>query len=163
MRFTRDAVGKLLAAALIASTLAIPWWTGRQPPWTMADAWYRAPPPDLPWEDRRMYAGIYEVPDERAPEAERLLEEEAVIELRPEELRGFAGRETLPPPGFKPYLIRAVHLGRRGYYSIALSGDAAVVMHETPAAAPSAMRKRPLVAFLPSKPREVYVTLNAFR
>jgi hypothetical protein len=110
-----------------------------------------------------MYAGIYEVPDERAPEAERLLEEEAVIELRPEELRGFAGRDTLPPPGFKPYLIRAVHLGRRGYYSIALSGDAAVVMHETPAAAPSAMRKRPLVAFLPSKPREVYVTLNAFR
>ena len=163
MRFTRDVVGNLLGAALIASTVAIPWWTGRQLPWTMADAWYRAPPPDLSWDDRRIYAGIYEVPDDRAAEAQRLLEEQAVVELRPEELRRFAARDTLAPPGFKPYLIRAVHLGRRGHYFIALSGDAVVVMHETPAAAPSAMRKRPLVAFLPRKPREVYVTLDAFR
>jgi hypothetical protein len=163
MRVTRDAVGNLLAVALIASTMAIPWWAGRQPPWTMADAWYRAPPADLPWEDRRIYAGIYEVPDDRAAEAQRLLDAQAVVELRPEETRGFAGRDTLPPPGFKPYLIRAVHLGRRGHYSIALSGDAAVVVHETPTAPPSAMGKRPLVAFLPHKPRDVYVTLNAFR
>lgn len=163
MRATRDTVGNLLAVALIASTIAIPWWTGRQPPWTMADAWYRAPPPGLSWEDRRIYAGIYEVPDDRAPEAQRLLETQAVVELKQDELRGFAGRDTLPPPGFKPYLIRAVHLGRRGHYAISLSGDAAVVVHETPAAAPAAMRKRPLVAFLPNKPRDVYVTLHAFR
>jgi hypothetical protein len=160
---SRNAVGNLLALALIASTVAIPWWTGNQPPWTIVDAWYRAPPPDFAWEDRRIYSGIYEVPDARAPQAQQLLDAQPVVELEQADLRDFAGRDTLPPPGFKPYLIRGVHLGRRGHYSIALSGDAAVVMYETPVAAPSAMLKRPLVVFLPRKPGDVYVTLNTFR
>jgi len=96
-------------------------------------------------------------------QAQRLLETQPVVELRPGEVREFSGRDALPPPGFKPYLIRGVHLGRRGYYSIALSGHAAVVMHETPVAPPSAMQKRPLVVFLREKPGNVYVTLSLFR
>jgi hypothetical protein len=156
-------VGNLLAVALIVSTLATPWWVTRQAPWTIADAWYRAPPPDFAWEDRRIYSGIYEVPETRLGQAEHMLETQAVVELQSGDVREFSGREVLPPPGFKPYLIRAVDLGRRGQYSIALSGNAAVVVYETGFAAPSAMQKRPLVAFLPEKPSKVYVTLSTLR
>jgi hypothetical protein len=163
MKLSRDAAGNLLAAALIVSTIAIPWWTANKLPWTSADAWYRAPPPDFPWDQQRIYTGIYEVPEARMAQAERLLETQPIVELRQQEVRQFAGRDTLAPPGFKAYLIRGVHLGRRGHYSIALSGDAAVVMHETAAAPPTAMRKRPLVVFLPGKPGDVYVTLSTFR
>ncbi|HVO49195.1 MAG TPA: hypothetical protein VMT29_22985 [Steroidobacteraceae bacterium] len=160
---SRNAVGNLLASALIVSTLAIPWRITSQSPWTIADAWYRAPPPDFAWEDRRIYSGIYEVPDSRIGQAQRLLETQPVVELQPKDVHEFSGRETLPPPGFKPYLIRGVDLGRRGQYSIALSGNAAVVVYETGLAAPSAMQKRPLVVFLPEKPGNVYVTLSTLR
>jgi hypothetical protein len=153
----------MLAFALIVSTSAIPWWVTSQSPWTSADAWYRAPPADFPWEDRRIYSGIYEVPDARLAQAQRLLETQPVVELQPRDVREFAGRDALPPPGFKPYLIRGVDLGRRGQYSIALSGNAAVVVYETRLAAPSAMQRRPLVAFLPEKPGKVYVTLSTLR
>jgi hypothetical protein len=164
MRFpSRDTVGNLLAAALIVSTLAIPWWTSSGSPWTIADAWYREPPPDFQWGDQRIYSGIYEVPDAKLPQAERLLETQPVVELRPGEVRQFAGRETLAPVAHKAYLIRGVHLGRRGHYSLALSGDAAVVMYETAAAPRASMQRRALVVFLPAKPGNVYVTLGTYR
>jgi hypothetical protein len=147
---------------MIASSIAIPWWVDRQPPWTATDAWYKAPPPDFSWEAPRIYAGIYEVRDSQVAEAERRLARESVVELKQEDVRELLGRDVLPLPGFKPYLIRGVNLGRRGQDSIALSGNAAVVIHETPGTVPSAMRKRPLVAFLPRRPQEVYVTLSTF-
>jgi hypothetical protein len=117
----------------------------------------------LVWEDRRIWSGIYEVPDTRVTQAQHLLETQPVVELQPKEVREFCGREARPPAGFKPFLIRGVGLDRRGQYSIALSGNAAVVVYETTVGAPSAMQKHPLVAFLPAKPDQVYMTLSTFR
>lgn len=160
---SRRAAGNLLAVALILSMLLISLWIHTRAPWSAADPWYRAPPEDFNWTERRVWSGIYEVPDARLRQAQRLLESQSVVELQPKEALLYAGRIVRPPRGYKPYLIRGLGLDRRGQYSIVMSGKAAVVVCETLAAPPSPMQKRPLVAFLPSKPEKVYVTLNSAR
>ena len=60
----------------------------------------------------------------------------------------------------KPYLIRAVVLKAGGSFSGAFFSDDLLIAYQALGSAPASMERRPVVAFLPKKPRTVYTEVS---
>jgi hypothetical protein len=60
----------------------------------------------------------------------------------------------------KPYLIKAVVLKAGGSFSGAFFSDDLLITYQAMGSAPAPMERRPVVAFLPKKPRMVYTEVS---
>ena len=134
--------------------------------WTSRDTWYTAPPTELLSESSlrdlppEYYAPVRE---EVLGQAELLLTDSSFRSLGPAEVPEFA-YFAQPPDEGRPYLLRGVVLNElTGSFSVLWADGTVVVLHVSLGRRPVPMRRRPIVAYLPAEPSQVFVGCSMFQ
>jgi hypothetical protein len=149
-----------LALCLMALMPILGCGDGDHRAFTSMDAWYRLPPLDLlnaedvMHLDRRDFALVA---DGKQTEARALLENVSWKKLSPPEAENLLGKPLEGPAAGELVLLRAVILNERTpVFEVSWRDGAVVVHHGCLGRKALPMKRRALVARLPSVPKEVY-------
>jgi hypothetical protein len=120
------------------------------------DAWFNPPPPSMPFTtvepDR-----VIPVSADLQPEAQVALTDVAFQRLTADEAARLAGKRL--PAGTEYFLLRGVVLNEgTGRFALRMGGQAVHVYHGCLGRRPVPMRKKAVVATLPTAPAEVYAS-----
>jgi len=104
---------------------------------------------------------MHEVIESKQSDAERLLQDVAIVELTDQQAAEFIGQALPEAPGTKPYLVRGVYLNREtGGFSVYILEDQLLIRHSSLGSSPSPMKRQALVLQLERRPAEVFVTCS---
>jgi hypothetical protein len=100
---------------------------------------------------------IFPVSADSEAEAERLLEEQAIVQLQTDTAKEMVGVEFKPAEGLKPFLVRALVYSKvSGKWGIYEHDCQLQVAHNSLGGGPAQMHRQALVLLLRSKPSVVY-------
>jgi hypothetical protein len=128
-----------------------------------AQRWYRPSseaPADLDWQELDP-ARVHRVVKDKQPEAIKMLEEVAVVELAAEQATEYVGEPLPEAPGARPYLVRSLVKFLPGVYSVRVADGHLDVSHRSLGRGPVQMSRHAVVLQLDRKPDEVYTGTSA--
>jgi hypothetical protein len=132
--------------------------------WTSKGSWYREPATDLLWQlqeaplDRTRFAGV-QLSKETV--AENLLADAPFCPIDPEQAGELLAKELESDNESEFYLLRGVYLhDGTGSFVVYVKESNVLVHHGCLGRNPVPMKRRAIVALLPNRPTEVYVTCS---